>query len=197
MNGLRTRSRARYRKQGLPQLPRSLAFSYQLYQLYPLSSPRPEGDARDSNASIRDGPVALLSYVDPARTTLDLCDVSQVHHLLFVQKITRRDSRGKLCGFQRACDFIRRPLIGFAGASESLQIRREVSTLSGEQVDGAKLLTLSFPFSSRRCRRREYLTTSRSRCIRDPCPDRPCRTQPAAVRTKLPLRACAGSDSVA
>ena len=144
MNGLRTRSRARYRKQGLPQLPRSLAFSYQLYQLYPRSFPRPE-NARDRNAAIRDGPVALRSYVDPARTTLDLCDVSQVHHLLFVQKISRRDSRGKLCGFQRACDFIRRPLIGFAGASESLQIRREVSTLSGEQVDGAKLLTLSFP----------------------------------------------------
>src|SRR5262245_46391581 len=107
MNGLRTRSRARYRNQGLPQLPRSLAFSYQLSELYPRSFPPPEEDARDRNAAIRDGPVALRSYVDPARTTLDLCDVSQVHHLLFVQKISRRDSRGKLCGFQRACDFIR------------------------------------------------------------------------------------------
>ena len=61
------------------------------------------------------GLVALRSYVDPARTTLDLCDVSQVHHLLFVQKISRRGSRGKLRGFQRACYFIRRPLIRFAG----------------------------------------------------------------------------------
>src|SRR5262245_8799329 len=39
---------------------------------------------------------------------------------------------------ERACYFIRRPRISGAGRVRVLQNRREVSTLSGEQVDGAK-----------------------------------------------------------